>query len=800
MFKNTTRRGLAIGAAIAIAFSGLVTSPAQAAGEVVLAPSAGTTYNTFVTENFTLQASLAPGQNSAQSTQLKYKIDKAAGATVSYGVSTSASVTNSASGTLNAASTSVVVAADGAGALTQNFVKLAVTGATSVSATTDVTVTAFVDANNNSTLDTGEFATAQTVSFKKYSEVAAAVALTQPAEGDTSLKGTASLTGINTNQVQKTVTFVASIGGTATGSATLASGVYSTAVSTLAGAATVSAVVNVDTYQVGAASATLTVTSSTVKAITGSAVVGDNALNVSSGVASARLNSAFAVQANVKNSTSATAVAVAGAAVTAAVTSGATLSSTKTLSLNGTVYTTNASLPTALAVTSDASGNAVVNVVTVGFVANETITFVFTSQNLAAGNLVVTQVDAAYTVKSVGVNNFRTVATSSAMAIDYTVADQFKVALPAGHRLVVAYDGTTKYVPVSGGAAKAEFTSTASATTLDVTNSGLEKQNTTTLNWATVSATTASAVAVKSTTVAAKFDTAPTHSATAVIARATTSNTAGYLSVVSINGKVNHAGQSVSVTSTGAMFSTAAQDAKAAADTITTLADGAGWWTVSAYVVKAGAATFTYAAGTATASTTVTAAAALGNQGTVLTIVSVDTILPGKTLVATVKLVDEHGNAVAADDASPSESFSVTVTGLGFVGAIPTKLNASGEATVAVLLGSADEGSVVITATYDADGTGTAKAAVTTTKTVAVAPAVASEVNVVVGSFNGRWAVRTENAKGSAVSIKVGGKWYKATATSDNFVFSRKSKVGATVLVKVWVAGDLQNEQTVTVK
>ena len=797
MFKNTTRRGLAIGAAIAIAFSGLVTSPAQAAGEVVLAPSAGTAYNTFVTEDFTLQASLAPGQNSAQAQQLKYKIDKAAGATVSYGVSTSASVTT-ASGTLNAAATSVVVAADGASALTQNFVKLAVTGATSVSATTDVTVTAFVDANNNSTLDTGEFATAQTVSFKKYSDVASVVALTQPAEGDTSLKGTASLTGINTNQVQKTVTFVASIGGTATGSATLASGVYSTAVSALAGAATVSAVVNVGGVQVGAASATLTVTSSTVKAITGSAVAGDNALNVSSGVASARLNSAFAVQANVKNSTSATAVAVAGAAVTAAVTSGATLSSTKTLSLNGTVYTTNASLPTALAVTSDASGNAVVNVVTVGFAANETITFAFTSQNLAAGNLVVTQVDAAYTVKSVGVNNWRTVATSSAFAIDYTVADQFKVALPAGHRLVVAYDGTTKYVPVSGGAAKAEFTSTASATTLDVTNSGLEKQNTTTLNWATVSATTASAVAVKSTTVAAKFDSAPTHSATAVIARATTSNTAGYTNKVEIKGRVNHAGQSVKVTSTGAMFSTAAQDEKAVANTITTLADGDGYWTVSAYVVKAGAATVTYLAGTATASTTVTAGAAVGTDGTVLTIVSVDTILPGKTLVATLKLVDEHGNAVAADDAA-TESFAVTVTGLGFVGAIPTKLNASGEATVAVLLGSADEGSVVITATYDADGAGS-KAAVTTTKTVAVAPAAASEVNVVVGSFNGRWAVRVENAKGSAVTVKVGGKWYKATATSDSYVFSRKSRVGATVLVKVWVAGDLQNEQTITVK
>jgi hypothetical protein len=73
-------------------------------------------------------------------------------------------------------------------------------------------------------------------------------------------------------------------------------------------------------------------------------------------------------------------------------------------------------------------------------------------------------------------------------------------------------------------------------------------------------------------------------------------------------------------------------------------------------------------------------------------------------------------------------------------------------------------------------------------------------VNAVIGSFNGRWAVRVENAKGSAVTVKVGSRWFKTTATSDSFVFSRKSKVGASLLVKVWVAGDLQNEQTVTVK
>jgi hypothetical protein len=800
MFKNTTRRGLAIGAAIAIAFSGLVTSPAQAAGEVVLAPSAGTTYNTFVTEGFTLQASMAPGQNPATAGQLKYKIDKAAGATVSYAVSTSAPVAGDT--TFSASSTTLVVAAAGASGTTQNFIRLNVDGANTASSTVDVTVTAFVDSNNNSTLDAGEFNTPQTVSFKKYSDVATVVAITTPAQLDVTVSGTVAFTGINTSQVQSARGVVVVVNGTSLTSVSGTAGTFATAVSpALAAASTISAfaVVGAD-HKVGANAATVTVAKNTVGAITASAVAGDNARNASAGAVDARLNSAFAVQANVKATS--TGSAVAGAAVTVAV-DALGLSATKTLSLNGTVYTDSAKLPTALAVTSDASGNAVVNVVTAGFAASSTVSFVFKSQNQSADALVVTNKTAVYTATAAG-TGFQTVTLSGAISVALTVADQWKVAAPSNYRVVVSYDGTTKYLPLAAGAVTATFTGTSSANAgIDVTVDAIQTQSAVTGNWSNESGatTTSGAVKVKSTAAAAAFSTAPTHSPTTSIARATASPKAGYLSPVTITGVTNHAGQSVVVSSTGVMFSNAAQDTAAVANTITTTADGNGNFTVSAYVTKAGAATITYLAGTATASTTVTAAANDGTKGTVLTIVSVDTILPGKTLVATVKLVDEHGNPVPAGAGTPvTESFSVTVTGLGFVGTLPTKLNASGEATVTVLLGSADEGSVVITATYDADAAGTAKAAITTTKTVAVAPAVASEVNAVVGSFNGRWAVRVENAKGSAVSIKVGGKWYKATATSDNFVFSRKSKVGATVLVKVWVAGDLQNEQTITVK
>ena len=112
---------------------------------------------------------------------------------------------------------------------------------------------------------------------------------------------------------------------------------------------------------------------------------------------------------------------------------------------------------------------------------------------------------------------------------------------------------------------------------------------------------------------------------------------------------------------------------------------------------------------------------------------------------------------------------------------------------------STEVGASTLTATYRPTGDAASTKNITVAQAITIGTA-AAEVNAVIGSFNGRWAVRVENAKGSTVVYKVGGRWFKATASSDNFVFSRKSRVGASVLVKVWVNGDLQNEQTITVK
>ena len=58
MSNNLTRKSLAFGALVALASSAIAGTPANAAGEVVFAPSTGTSYNTFLDATLKLNASL----------------------------------------------------------------------------------------------------------------------------------------------------------------------------------------------------------------------------------------------------------------------------------------------------------------------------------------------------------------------------------------------------------------------------------------------------------------------------------------------------------------------------------------------------------------------------------------------------------------------------------------------------------------------------------------------------------------------------------------------------------------------
>jgi trimeric autotransporter adhesin len=260
------------------------------------------------------------------------------------------------------------------------------------------------------------------------------------------------------------------------------------------------------------------------------------------------------------------------------------------------------------------------------------------------------------------------------------------------------------------------------------------------------------------------------------------------------------AGASVTVAGTDLQFNVA--DTLYVADSVTVLTNANGAYSVTVYSNKTGKKTVTVTSGAASKTQDIHYAAAAYSAGTALTVTTTatgDVAAPGTTVRATVKLVDKYGNPVKVKNEAGTASFGVKVTGPGFVSTLPAETDSSGEAMVSVLLGSQDSGSLVFTATYDADDTGTEEAPITVVKSIAV-QVTEAVVGAVIGSFKGRWAVRVENATGSTIAVKAGGKWYKYVALNDNYLFSRKSRVGATIGVTVYVNGSLENTETITVK
>jgi hypothetical protein len=223
---------------------------------------------------------------------------------------------------------------------------------------------------------------------------------------------------------------------------------------------------------------------------------------------------------------------------------------------------------------------------------------------------------------------------------------------------------------------------------------------------------------------------------------------------------------------------------------------------------KTGTVTVTFTNGSASTTSLITFDAAPSNKGATITW-DTTTIDAGKTRVITGTLVDANGNAVdttrAGETAGDSGTASLVVTYTGTAGIVvgntPTETDANGKFRISVLTAAADSGTMTLTAVYMPQGATTVAAnQVTSVQAVTVTPAAAPEVNAVIGSFNGRWAVRVENAKGSVVSVKAGSRWVKFTSLNNNYLFSRKSVVGRTLAVSVWVDGELQNSQTITIK
>jgi hypothetical protein len=789
MSKNLTRKGLALGAVVALSTTLFAGAPAQAAGEVIFVPNTGTSYNTFTTADFALNASLAPGQVAGNIAQLAYQIAGDAAGSFEYTIGTSVA----AATTATTATTQVVRPGSAPAVGAVNILNIGLKAADQVEATAtkSVTVTAFLDSDNDSTLDAGEFQQARTVTFKKLSEVAVTVALTTPTVGDTTVTATAVLADINAEQTAAgtKVAFTAT-GSTPTAAPGVAAGstagTYSDTVTALVATNVVTARAYYGSVALGTAAVSATVAARSIIQPTAAVVAGAN------GVAAgnvARTNSAFSVAATIKD-TATTAAVKSGVAVSAVVSSFGTLSATRTLSINGTVYTANSAVPASVALTSDAAGLATVNLVTVGFAASDAPVVTFSAQNFSVAVTVDLQ-DAAYTLVSTAVGSaLRTIDEGGSVTLNYAVKDQFGVAIGSGARLevVTGYSTpVTSYVAVTNGAASVTVTDTTASTDADITvATTLQTQSLVTGNWTSESVTGATqTVYVASGAVA--FDFVPA----AVSTNLSTNGT--------ITASVNRAGAPVTIAAKGVIFTVNSVEYT---DTVTLFSGANGDVSVSAKSNLTGEKTVTWTAGTEVKTAVLTIGAAASNAGKSIDLSSVPKYsLPGSTLVITGYVKDTYGNGIPAAATSPS-TFSVTYTGPGFVvgGTLPTTTDSNGKFTFTVILGAADAGSAVVTVKYDADGATTTIAELSSTATVTLGSAPAAAATAAVSGSTGKFFVSATAAAGKSVVVKVAGKFFASfKATGAKKSVALKAPKGSHK-VTVFVSGKLVATKTVTVK
>ena len=803
MSNTLFRKGLVFGTVAALATSALVGTPAFAADEVVFAPTAGTSYNTLSDQTFSLSASLAPGQVAGNAVQIKYLIEATSGA-VRYKAGTAATpivVTGAvANGQLDTASAAQVVAS-GATSTSVNVLSFALTASDSTTATTSVKVTAFVDSNNDGLLTTGEYNTARTVKFVKYSEVVPTVTLTTPKVGDATAKATVSLADINVAQLTAASYKVAF---TATGTTTVTDvQVGSDSTATTASLTRVLAADDVVTAQAKygstllgtAATATVAARDITVPVNADVTVVeGANATG-----SSARTNSAFAVQLAVKD-TASTPAAKAGVSVTAAITVSGSLTTSRTLSVNGTVYNGTTALPTALALTTDASGNAVVNLVPVGFAASETITVAYTAQNVTVSKTI-TQADAAFSIvdtKDDTASANRAIAKGGSVSFSLKVADQFGSAISGSARIksTLTVNGTAKtatYTAVAAGLATVTVTDDQTSATPgnDSVALVLETQNASTLNWAVsnfagfgAASAASQSVAIAVSASAPGFDSVPTPTGSATKFTGTvapeaynTSTTAltNGVSILNVAAALSTtvAGQQVTISGTGLLFRV---NGKNYADTVSLFSGASGDFAVTVYGHTAGDQTVTFVTGTTTKTAVITFAA---GAPALVTLVTPAQAQVGQALDIVINVTDKWGNAKATPTTGADAGIlSVSSTGTGYFASAAPVANAAGKATVKYIVGTADIGTAYLSATLDL------ATDVTSAKSIEFG---LTDADVVAGGH--RVFVNAEFAKGRTVTVSVDGvRVYSKVQTTDNAVelaFTQKKKGAHTVTVRI---------------
>jgi hypothetical protein len=864
MSKNTNRKGLALGAIFSLVVSLFAAAPAQASTTALtITPASGTSYTTFIDEDFTLVVTrnLAGGVTSGDFTsRLRYELTPSTTWSIEVAadaVSNSLPVEVSSSADANYAGQEIYynglrhatdVTVTFSAAITQSLVvkpqsvldtetnKLSLVlgqqgdRILSSSPQATVTVKAFLDTNNNNIFNDGvdTVVSTQVVTFAPYSALTRAVTIRTVAVGETTATVDATVSGVNLQQLSGTWALrLNQWGGAGQISATSFSQYIEDAFTFSAPAtftktfsmvaASASNSVSADLYYVkkdqkifiGADSSensnlgqvirwanagTFTPAAQGVSAYSTYAVEGDNVLPTAafpSAKYDVRRDSTYTIQVSASGVLSAS-------AVTATFTfSNPALSSTKFYSVNGGTAVTTGTHSAVTATVNSLTGMASITVRTTGFATGDALSISATvTGRTGAQEISLYAVALTYTLT----RDASDLATTpgGTVGVGVTVKDQFGVNSSALNQRVkfswrTGYSGTATEsdVVLSAGRATANMVhSPATSTVAATVRAQLQEQ--TAGVWA--DSGTHVTINVTPTNAANGFRTGLALSYSATIS---------YGAVFSWSPVINDAyvvitGSSVVVSGTGLIFKDDVLGLTAS-DRITLPGDSNA--RVKFYVTarKAGTYTLTLTAGTATTTSLIVVSNAQDNAGSAMAF-DISSMESGRAAIVTGTLTDINGNAVDTSLGNASIALSVTGTGATYVGSLNTETNADGKFQVALLSGTNQTGTITITAVYSPTSGASATAKVTKVHTVSVVAPTAPEVNAVIGSFNGRWAVRVENARGSVVSVKAGNRWVRFSALNNNYLFSRKSVVGRTIAVSVWVDGELQNSQTITIK
>jgi hypothetical protein len=832
MSKNMTRKGLALGAGLSLAFTGLVAPAAYAIDPVQLKETVGTGYNVLNTGNFEVTALITNAAISGGSETVKFRIVATAGDLTNAGIDVGDGTAATPDGLLSATSgtgavndvlatfTDGVAVVNSGGITAGTAYELMLDPATTADGFS-VTVQAWVDFDGDNVIDAGEYASpVRTVNFYAADEVTYTLNLVTPTLGAANINSTVTTspalnvaassalsvgyatyvasTGAYTTLAAPTVVdnagvFSAGVARDATdgdhkqaiSGGGLAAGTY-VAQAMAAGVEVGSAVF----YTVGASKATTISAVSIVKSANTGVTGNDLAI---------RTNTSATFKVTV---TGASSVPVAGETVVFSFTENHA-DTDAVISVGGHSIKNGDLVKTVTAVT-DADGVATATASFSGFSAvndfmNVTAKVAAVAATSAvAPDFVDTAFGAIYSHNTLGTSAILKVAAGSSYSLTYSVLDNFGALLANSNYRVKLVDGGSVTTTAALGSGIASFNVTDQTTVNEAWVASVEAYSTSTANWGnslgsvtvtpTVGASNgASAVTVSGTTTGLDLNLNPLIASDTRLGQTAPTLASG--TVATLSGTVTDASgaatySSVTLSAPGVMFVSGAVSSLGSITVQTSAAGGFGG--VAVYSNTSGVVTVTATAGAASKTLDLTFDAAVATTGTALT-VNVQNAVAGATMTISGTLADKYGNAVTTN----ASKLKVTYTGPGFVvGALPTATDANGAYEFKVLLGSNDVVTGNVTVSYagadDAFTTGATSDDLTVTQ--ALAPAVVSDAKVNAGSFKGYVAVYAKGYEGKRLSAKIGNDWVIVDSLASNFErVTDFTGAGVSISVRIYI-------------